>query len=225
MLMSVVQNFKQRLAKLRNAKRLARNEDGTVLIEFAAGLTFFMLIGFGGVEYMNYITIHTRISQIALTVADNASRSQNGTSLTLPQMRQVDVNDIFKGAELQSQQFKLNEKGKIILSSLEVNSSGSQVIRWQRCFGNGPYSSSFGKEGATPSGGMGPAGNKVTAQTGSAVMFVEVIYPYEPFLYGEWMSESSKKIQYTAAFQVRDARDLAAGLTNPSPQAPVQMCP
>ncbi len=203
---------------LRNANQ------GTVLMEFAAGLPFFMLIGFGGAEYMNYITTHTAISQLALTVADNASRSQNNTNLASPQMRELDVNDIFKGADIQANKLDFANRGRIVLSSLEQNATNQQYIHWQRCFGKGPYPSSYGTEGQIVSGGMGPTGNKVLAPKDSAIMFVQVTYRYKPVMYAEWLSAASRKITYTAAFQIRDSRDLAAGVTNPSPTATKSAC-
>ncbi len=209
----------------RSPIRLIKDQDATVLIEFAAGLSFFMVLGFGGAEFINYVTTQTRISQLALTVADNASRSQTGTVLALPQMREIDINDIFKGAELQSSSIDFKLRGKVILSSLEVNGSGNQFIRWQRCFGNGPFTSSFGTPSSSlPSSGMGPSTNKIKAASGTAVMFVEILYNYDPILYASWMSPDTKRMQATAAFQIRDARDLDSGVTNPSPTATVSRC-
>lgn len=219
-----VQAFTISLRRRFSLKKLKQSDEATVLIEFAAGLPFLMCLGFGGAEFVNYTTTHMRLSQIALTVADNASRSQTGTAIAMPQMREVDITDIFKGAELQSGNLQLKKRGKIILSSLEVNSQTKQVIKWQRCFGENTTRSSFGAEGSTTTNGIGPTANKITANSGSAIMFVEVIYQYQPIVFDQWLSDQTKKLRYTAAFEIRDARDLSAGLTNPSPSVTVNRC-
>ncbi|NKB15962.1 MAG: hypothetical protein HC774_02080 [Sphingomonadales bacterium] len=52
------------------------------------------------------------------------------------------------------------------------------------------------------------------------MMFVEVFYDYQPFMFDSWIGE--KRINYTAAFATRDQR--AAGIFNPAPAAPVRNC-
>jgi hypothetical protein len=69
----------------------------------------------------------------------------------------------------------LNTKGKVIISSLEMNSTNNQYIHWQRCTGSMTAASAYGVEGAVVTG-LGPTGNQVTATSDVAVMFVEVWY-------------------------------------------------
>jgi len=52
-------------------------------------------------------------------------------------------------------------------------------------------------------------------------MFIEVYYDYEPLLYGRWLGP--KRIHTTAAFNVREARDLREGL-NPTPTGTAATC-
>lgn len=63
---------------------------------------------------------------------------------------------------------------------------------------------------------MGEPGNRITASNGTAVMFVEIAYDYDsltPFdIY------DGRTIRYTAAFNVRDSRDLTQ-LYNDGPAA------
>lgn len=207
---------------------LGRRSDtrGVAMIEIAFTLPIMVLIGFGGMEIAALTLANTRISQIALSAADNAARIASGSNLATPQVREIDINEVFTGAQLQSSDLNLQANGRIILSSLQVNAQGGQWIAWQRCYGNRPGSpSSFGVagEGITGTGfaGMGPAGRQVTAVAGSAVMFVEVIYTYQPLLYGQWLG--AQTIRSTAAFTVREPRDLS-GVFNPSPAATVSSC-
>jgi hypothetical protein len=95
-----------------------------------------------------------------------------------------------------------------------------QTITWQRCFGAKNVVSSYGLEGAgknnrTYEDGFGPTGNKISASETKGVMFVEVVYSYQPlFPVGDSMVNalSGKTIRATAAYPVRERSNNA--LTN-----------
>lgn len=214
-----------RLSRLRRrtviaALRLARNVRAAVMLEMAFAIPFLVLVGFGGLEVANLTLTHTRISQLALNTADNAARIAAGSNLTMPEIREVDINEVFGGAQRQAAGLDLTSNGRIILSSLERNATGGQTIKWQRCFGNMQVPSAFGVEGTGKNDnnfkGMGPAGREVTAASGTAVMFVEITYEYQPLLYGKLLGE--KTIRTTAAFNIREARDLS-GVKAPGTKA------
>ena len=198
-------------------RRLARNARGAVIVEMAFTIPLLVLIGFGGLEIANLTIVNTRISQIGLSVADNASRIAAGSNLALPQVREVDINEVFAGVERQSGGLDFQENGRIILSSLERNSDGGQWIHWQRCFGDLDVDSAYGAEGTgilgTDFAGMGPEGQEVTAAAGTAVMFVEITYDYQPLLYGRWLG--ARTITSTAAFNIRESRNLTGGVFAP----------
>lgn len=190
--------------------RFARNARAAVIIEMAFAIPFLVLVGFGGLEIANLTLVNTQISQIGLSVADNAARIAAGSNLALPQVREADINEIFAGIEKQAPKLKFQDNGRIILSSLQRNDDGGQTIKWQRCYGKLVVASAYGVEGrgATGTGfaGMGPAGKEVTAAGGTAVMFVEITYNYQPLLYGKWLGP--RTIKSTAAFNIRETRDL-----------------
>lgn len=182
------------------------------MIEMAYALPFLLLIGFGGIEIANLTLAHTRISQLTLSVADNASRIASGSNQVTPRVYEIDINDIFLGAQAQSGDLNVAANGRVILSSLQVNNVGGQWIKWQRCFGNRPSSpSSYGVTNAgnnvTTFPGMGKPGREVKAVAGGAVMFVQVYYDYKPLMFGSWLGP--RTIQSTAAFTVRESRDLS----------------
>ena len=207
------------------ARRLARSVRATVLIEMAFSIPLLVLLGFGGLEIANLTLINTRISQIGLNTADNASRIAAGSNLAQPQVREIDVNEVFTGVKKQAGGLDFKNRGRIILSSLEQNKEGGQWIHWQRCYGNMKVASAFGPEGTGATGtnfkGMGPKGKEVTAVSGTAVMFVEVVYQYKPLLYGKWLGP--KTIRSSAAFNIREPRDLREGF-NPTPTGTVASC-
>lgn len=214
-----------RRARRRIVTRLARDRRASVMLEMAFCIPMLVFVGFGGLEMANLTMVNTRISQIGLSAADNAARIANGSNLSLPRIREVDINEVFTGAEHQAHGLDLRARGRIILSSLERNSDGGQWIHWQRCFGDLPVQSSFGKEGDGATGtsfkGMGPPGGEVTAAPGTAVMFVEIVYTYKPLAYGEWLGP--RTIRSTAAFNIREGRDLSQ-VYNPSPAAKKSTC-
>jgi hypothetical protein len=212
--------------RIRRPSGLGSDTSGVVIIELAYTLPFILLIGFGGMEIANLTLATTRVSQLTLSVADNAARIASGTNLVTPQIREVDINEVFTGAQLQSGDLNLQANGRVILSSLQVNNLGGQWIKWQRCYGNRPSSpSTYGVTdaglGVTTFPGMGKPGREVKAVAGGAVMFVQVYYTYQPLLFGAWLGP--RTIQSTAAFTVRESRDLTQ-VYNPSPMAPVSSC-
>lgn len=194
---------------------------GQALIEFAIGLPVFLTIGLMGLDLSNLALTHLRLSQIALSLADNASRAGATSGLSQQQVREVDMNDILQGAKYQGAKINLTTNGRIIVSSLE-NTTGSQKIHWQRCLGlksGSGYDSSYGTTSATAgtdttagnsgtaaASGMGDPGSQVNAPSGSGVMFVEINYRYTPMF--SWLSSPSR-IHYVASFIVRDPRDFS----------------
>ncbi|MGQ3100504.1 MAG: TadE/TadG family type IV pilus assembly protein [Sphingopyxis solisilvae] len=205
--------------------RLARDSGAVVMIEMAFCIPFLILVGFAGIELANLTLTHTRVSQIGLSAADNASRIAFGSNLSLPRVREVDINEVFVGVEQQAQGMDFRNNGRIILSSLERNADGGQWIHWQRCYGNLPITSAYGPQGTGATGtgfpGMGRAGAEVTAADGTAVMFVEIIYDYQPMIGATWFG--TPRIRSTAAFNIREGRDLSQ-VYNPAPTAPVSNC-
>ncbi|WP_447749806.1 TadE/TadG family type IV pilus assembly protein [Sphingopyxis fribergensis] len=191
--------------------RLVRDTRATIIIEMAFAVPLLVLLGFGGLE-MAYLTLaNTRISQVGLSAADNASRVAAGASLSLPQIRELDINEVFTGVEEQAEGLDFKKHGRVILSSLERNPEGGQWIHWQRCYGDLKVTSSYGVEGTGKTGtnfkGMGPKDREVTAAAGTAVMFVEIVYEYQPLAFGKWLKP--RTIRSTAAFNIRESRDLS----------------
>jgi hypothetical protein len=204
---------------------LLRDPGGVAFIEFAYTLPFMMILGLGGIELANYSITHMRVSQLAVSLADNASRAKQDVVSGVPRMREYDVNEAFTAAELQSGTLDIAHNDRLILSSLEVNPEGGQWIHWQRCYGDLPYGSSYGVEGDGATGtafpGMGPAGRRVQAESGYAIMFAEVVYRYKPLIFDRFIPVNP--IRKIAAMYVRDDRDLSQ-IYNPAPSAQVSSC-
>jgi hypothetical protein len=202
------------------AQQAKRDTSAVAFVEFAFTAPIVLAMGMLGTETANFVITHMQISQLAMQVADNVSRVGEQDVLTARKVYESDINDSLIGAEKLGQAVRLFERGRVIISSLQRNADGGQWIAWQRCRGAKVYDSSYGHEGDGATGtsfpGMGKPGNRITASAGTAVIFVEIAYDYEsltPFdIY------DGQEITYTAAFNVRDARDLTQ-LYNDGPRA------
>ncbi|MEN7537127.1 TadE/TadG family type IV pilus assembly protein [Aurantiacibacter flavus] len=193
--------------------RLLRDTRATAMLEFALAAPLLLTIGLFGAEAANRAVTQLRVNQLAVLVADNASRIGENSLLGEVTVYESDINDIFLGADIQAgEKFGLLDNGRIILSSLEVleDSEDQQFIHWQRCIGNLDHASSYGEAGDgefTSIEGMGPPGEEIYAFKGEAVMFVEVAMVYQPIAVD--LFDASEPIVAIAAFNVRNNRDLS----------------
>lgn len=199
---------------------LPRAKSGIAMTEFAFTAPIILGLGMLGSETANYTIAHMEISQIAMQVADNASRVGETDVLVARKVNEDDIFEVFAGAERLGQDLDIFENGRVILSSLEQNSENGQWIHWQRCRGKKAFTSSYGVQGDGASGtsfiGMGESGSEITASSGTAVMFVEVAYDYEALTPFDYLD--GEQIRYTAAYNIRDSRDLTQLYTSPTGQ-------
>ncbi|MCM8730010.1 TadE/TadG family type IV pilus assembly protein [Hephaestia sp. GCM10023244] len=179
---------------------LPRDVSGVALIEFAIGLPFILLIACTGMETANYVLAHLRVSQIALTTADNAARVRI-------QVDESDVNQMFAGDREIGSAIGFANQGRVILSSLSPNPAATgQWINWQRCFGALNVASRYGAEGKGKNDAslpaMGTGAHRIAAAPGTAVMFVEVNYRYRSLFPGSPIA--GKIIHFESAMNVRE---------------------
>jgi hypothetical protein len=202
---------------------LLSDASGVAIVEFAYVFPFLMVFGMSGIELTNYFLAHRNVSDIAMQVADNASRIGAQTTLVNKPISEREINDLFLGAQMQSGKYDVNTNGRIVLSSVELNPDGGQWIRWQRCFGTKGFNSTLGKEGDGATGNALSSvgsGAGVAARPDSAVMLVQISYTYKPAV--SFVPFKFGDIVETAAFNVRDDRDLTK-IYNPD-KAPVATC-
>ena len=231
-----------------SGRHLARDRSGVAMLEFAFSLPLVLGAGMYGAETANLALVNMRISQIALNLADDASRV-GVTPLATEQLREIDMNDVLQAARYQGSALNLTTNGRIIVSSLEnvqqnYDASPVQRIHWQRCLGlkgqaasDAAYNSSYGTtaptagidntqaNAGTPQPlGMGDVGSPVSAPGGSGVVFVEINYNYKPLI-SNYLVGTTSRIHYIASFIVRDNRDFSQ-IYNPvvSPPTPRSTC-
>lgn len=203
---------------------LRRDAGGLALIEFALSAPLVVTIGLYGIELANLALVNMRISQYTMDLADNAARMGDEAGLSTYTIDEANVNDAMQGVRLEGSSLKLTTYGRITLSSLE-GTGGKQLLHWQRCIGKmtaADYQSNYGKASGTAgtyidNSGMGDINYKVVAPDGSAVMFVEINYLYQP-LFGNFFV-TPRKIHYVSSYIVRDdARSYSSGVTNTNSQ-------
>jgi hypothetical protein len=211
------------MSQLRRLGSAVRRDDaGLALTEFALFLPILMIMMTGGLELASYVIATKRVGEIAALVADNASRMGDASVINNKPISEAEINDVFLGADLQAGRLNLASNARIILSSLQRNGEGGQWIAWQRCFGALNYPSSYGKQGDGKTGtallGMGEPGHRVTAAPGTAVMVVEISYRYQRII--PLIEMPFRDVRETAAFNVRDSRDLSEVPYNPESVTP-----
>lgn len=183
-------------------------ERGAVLIEFVFILPVFLIGILIGGDIAYYVIVKQQVSYIARTTADNASRIGEDNINPIKQVSEADILDVLTGGTTQAPGLDIGRNGRIILSSLERNSSDGQWIHWQRCIGQLAHASTNGKQGDGASGTAFPGMGKtaIKAPAGTAIMFVEVAYRFQP-LFGQFW-KSSVTVTDSAAFRVREPRAL-----------------
>lgn len=199
-------------------RKLIADRSGLAMTEFALGAPFLLTAGLWGIETANFAVANMKIGQIAVHVADNASRIGDTSTLENRRIFEEDVNDLLLGANIQAGGgMDLYEHGRIIITSVEIwdqsahksqsKADGTQFAHWQRCKGKLLQGSEYANENQGLPNGIGPADEEVEASLESPVIFVEVYYEYQPLVSARLLT-GNNLIRSTAAFMVRDDRDL-----------------
>lgn len=181
---------------------------GVAIIEFALALPFLLLLGLGGLELVHYLIVQMEVNRIAVMTADNASRLRT-------QMSESFINQLFVGVDKAGADIDFKDHGRVILSSVQNNTDDNgQWIRWQRCFGSLNYTSRYGTEDTGRYDSSLQDVNGLTAQAGSAFMYVEVKYDYQP-LFPTGLFQN-RQMTREAAFIVRQRTDFSIAGSDPS---------
>lgn len=210
---SIVRLLKDTLQRLRGA------ETGVALTEFAFTFPVLLVLGLYGMEIARMAVSRTQVSQIALALGDNASRiGQTDNSGISPTISESDIDAIIDSAVTQGADIDLLANGRIILTSLEYDDrSDRQYIHWQRCRGllnrDSRYGDDRNNDGLNDPEitGMGSGAKKATVDSGEALMFVEIVFKYDP-LFDQPFGSGTREFRQEAAFLVRDDRNLDPGL-------------
>lgn len=186
-------------------RKLRRSENGVTMVEFAliAPMMAFTIVA--GTELAYYASVQMQISQIAISVADNASRlGQTDNSSIAPSVTEEQIDSLMYGAMQQGAGIDIANRGRIILSSLELNEDANQPeFHWQRCQGKLVRVSNYGAAGYI--GPVGPANHPILPTRRGGVMVAEVYYSYQPLLANSVVGNVI--IKREGVFLVRDGRN------------------
>lgn len=225
--------FSKKISPLRKfAKSLKKDRSGLALVEFALSMPIFLGLGMYGTEVAYLAVTKMQVQQIALNLADNASRmgeTPNGASSRV--IAESDIASILTGVRLQGESIDLTENGRVILSSSErVEGTTAALrqarednpwggIRWQRCLGKLEVQSRWGGpaqysrwRGVGETWYWDQASNRwrwraaILPEQGEAVMFAEIHYDYQG-LFGDLFLEG-RRLRGQFSFGIRDDREL-----------------
>ncbi|MBB5709099.1 TadE/TadG family type IV pilus assembly protein [Sphingomonas xinjiangensis] len=196
-------------ALLAHSRSLFTEKTGVTIVEFGLCLPLFVSLAMMGVETVNFAYAHQKMGDIATLTADNISRIRLGIS-------EEDITETLNGIKQTAGNLNFPENGRIIVSSVQPVTNAAKVvanqkIRWQRCSGALNVTSSYGRQGdLLGAAGMGPSDNKIAASEGSELIFVEVVYTYQPLISPQLLG--NRTIRNIVAMNVRErtANDVSA---------------
>lgn len=225
--------------KARNpVRKLIDDRSGLALTEFAFSLPILLSLMVGGAELSNYAVTQSTISQLAVQVADNATRIGTKDASQVYYVSESQVNDILEGAALHAANLDIygthEENGQQVGNGMVVISNVAEMaaktpdnepqyeITWQRCRGSGDYSPQYGDHGETSGKnilvGIGPQGQKAAPPSRDTdLLFVEIYYRYQPIFVNRRAIRGYSDIRATASMLVRDNRSANAPSQNATP--------
>lgn len=214
---------------VRFAAALRGCTSGLALTEFAFALPILLTLSLFGIETANFAMAHLRVNNIAVMTADNAARVRDSIDET--DIVEIFTGAKMAGSGIN---FAQNGRIILSDLEMSPINSARQWMRWQRCDGALNTNPSYGRPitltGAnitngtevyqadrqtpslTPSSwvlssliNVGGSSSTITAQSGTAVMLVEVVYNYQPIIPNSFLS--GRQIRYESAFNVRQRVD------------------
>ena len=168
-----------------------------------------------GLETANLTLTSLRVSQAALNLSDNASRMgqaiANSTSRTV---YESDVNQMLTGLGLQAGDIEILERGRVILSSwsatvMVASGSTGSGARGRPIISPTMVPKTPGQP-ALPLLEWAKPGMRSRHQTEPQSCLSKIIYEHEP-LFGDLFYQN-KIIRHEAVFNIRDNRNLGAGV-------------
>lgn len=170
---------------LRALRRLLRHEDsGIAAVEFAIILPILLALLFSTVETGRFLLLRLKLSHVANSMADLATRERDLSVTTL--------TSLFSAAQHIARPFDFPPAGVVIVSGVSENAANAMTISWQqRGGGSLEATSRIGKAGKAPTL---PQGFDVgTEQT---VVTAEVFFQYRSWL----LRVIPDQVMYSVAF-------------------------
>lgn len=150
--------------------RRSRCDRGNVVVEFALALPVLLLMLLASAELGRFVLLNQKIDRVAVTMSDLVARAET--------INESELNDIFNAAAQVAAPFDLNERGRVIISSVINEDGEGATIAWQRA-GGGSFlkASEVGTEG-----GVADLPEDFDVREGETAIISEVFFDFEPFL-------------------------------------------
>ena len=211
-------------------RNLGRCESGLALTEFAFSLPILLILGLSGIETANFAMAHLRVSNIAVMAADGAARVRDsideadvtelltgakmtGDGIEFAQNGRIILSTIEPTPTGGLQWIRWqrcmgalnytnpNNATRPLTAEGTVIANGTEIYRADR---STPSSAPSSPDSATLAA-VGSGSTTIAAQPGTAVMYVEVVYQYQPIVPNSFLA--GRRITYRSAFNVRQRVD------------------
>jgi Flp pilus assembly protein TadG len=158
---------------MRKIRRFFRQEYGVAATEFALLLPILITVLMGCFEASRYILLRQKLDRASSSVADLVSQATGGITSAM-------LTDIFIAAEAQTEPFNLEDRGRVIVTSVyRAAADEDPIIEWQ-CQGGGTYTA-VSRVGSVKGGEADMS--TIDMGAGWNVIVSEVYYDYQPFLF------------------------------------------
>ena len=199
----------------RRLSTLIGDRSGVAMLEFALTMPIFVGLTMIGMETVNLAYASQKVGDIATLTTDQIARIRIGIS-------EGDITESFDGIKSIGSTMDFAANGRIIVSSVQpiVNANGvmtGQKIRWQRCSGALNVTSSYGVAGTTfGTTGIGPTDRKIAAGADDELIFVEVVYAYQPLISNSFLGTRTLRSITGMTVRERKVNDVqASGSASP----------
>lgn len=163
---------------LDSAVRLVRDHHGAVAVEMAMTIPVITALLLTGVEVTRYVLLNQKVERASATMADLVSQAES--------LNQAGLNTLFDAASFAVDPFDLPDHGRLIVSSISATSGNPPRVNWQRGFGAGSGSSTFGVEGGNA---ILPSGFQV--RDGESIIVGEAFFDFTPIFAGDVLGDTT----------------------------------
>ena len=163
-------------------RAIRHDRRGTLAVEVAMAVPVLAGLMLSGVEVTRYVLLNQKIERASATMADLVSQAEKLT--------EADLATLFIATRYTVEPFDLAGDGRVIVSSIAKSSGTLPRVVWQRAFGAGSGSSSFGIEGANA---VLPAGFVV--RDGENVIVGEAFFDFVPVFGGDVLGNATLHAQ------------------------------
>ncbi len=161
---------------MRLIRDIRKDTRGMIAVEVAIALSVLATLLLAGVEVTRFVMLNQKLERASATMADLVSQAEAVT--------EADLTNLFFATGFVVEPFDLAADGHVIVSSITKHTGTSAQINWQREFGAGSGTSTFGTEGGDATL---PAG--FILRDGESIVVSEAFFDFVPVFAGQILSD------------------------------------